>query len=240
VRVGRRPLVLLLLAGLTCSGPAVAAEFIAGGYSFSDELGGFRLLSASGSGTPDDPIVLVEEIAEAAPVTLVIRRMDGETTPGVRHTQLTLEKTVVNRSERVWGGFEMALQEILKRPSSYADGLSFNQYGAKAPDVRSDSFSDNNRIFEPDDRIRFERGHVDPDGTARFRITVTDPTPVREFFLVQDPQLLSASLPGPTYAVRRGQGGHCVETSAAGPVCRSSGKYWQTQVSVSVRSFRPR
>jgi hypothetical protein len=184
--------------------PAEAAEFSAGGYSFSDELGGFRLLSATGVGTPDNPIVVVEEIAEAAPVVLVIRRLSGASAPGVRHTQFTLEKTVVNRSERVWGGFEVALQEILRRPSTYGDGLSFNQYGARAPDVASDSFADNNRLFEPDDRIRFEKGHVDPEATARFRITITDPTPIAEFYLVQDPQILSAGLarPAPSYAAR--------------------------------------
>ena len=110
----------------------------------------------------------------------------------------------MNRSERVWGGFEVALQEILRRPSTYGDGLSFNQYGAQAPDVASDSFADNNRLFEPDDRIRFENGHVDPEATARFRITITDPTPIAEFYLVQDPQLLSAGLPRPawSYAAR--------------------------------------
>jgi hypothetical protein len=172
-----------------------AAEFAAGGYVFSDELGGFRLLSASGRGTPDDPIVLVEEIDEVAPVTLVIRRLDLPGSPRPQPAQFTLVKAVANRSERIWAGFEVALQEILKRPSTYADGLSFNQFGVQGPDVASDSFADNNRIFEPDDRIRFERGHVDPGTTARFKITITDPTPVRQFYLVQDPQLLSAGLP---------------------------------------------
>jgi hypothetical protein len=191
----RAVLFLALGAALAAAHNASAAEFAAGGYSFSDELGGFRLLSASGTGTPDDPIIVIEEIAEAAPVVLVIRRLVGPAAPGVRHTQFTLEKTVVNRSERIWGGFEVALQEILRRPSTYGDGLSFNQYGAEAPDVASDSFADNNRLFEPDDRIRFENGHVDPGATARFRVTITDPTPTAEFYLVQDPQLLSAGLP---------------------------------------------
>jgi hypothetical protein len=151
-------------------------------------------MSASGRGTPADPVVLVEEILDAAPVTLVIRRLPVARTAG-QSVQLILLKQVVNRSQRIWGGFEVALQEVLKRPSTYADGLSFNQYGAEAPDVASDSFADNRRIFEPDDRIRFERGHVDPGATGRFRITITDPTPVREFYLVQDPQLLSAEGP---------------------------------------------
>lgn len=188
-----RRLLLYVLTAAACpaAAPAIAAEFAAGVYSFSDELGGFRLLSVSGRGTPADPIVVTEEILDAAPVTLTIRRR-----PGARGAvQLTLIKVVVNRSGRVWGGFEVALQEVPKRPSNYADGLSFNQYGARSPDVASDAFADNNRIFEPDDRIRFERGHVDPGATAQFRVTITDPTPVPEFYLVQDPQLLSAAAP---------------------------------------------
>jgi hypothetical protein len=187
-------LYLVTVAAWPALPPALAVELTAGGYSFSDELGGFRLLSASGLGTPADPIIVMEEIFDAAPIMLVIRRLGQPMAAGVQHTQLTLEKTVVNRSERIWGGFEVALREVVTQPSTYADGLSFNQYGARGADVASDAFSDNNRIFEPHDRIRFEGGHVDPDATARFRITITDPTPVREFYLVQDPQLLSAGL----------------------------------------------
>ena len=187
-----RAIAALLAAWLT-AGSGRAAEFSAGGFLFSDELGGFRLLSASGAGTAADPVVLVEEFAEAAPVTLVIRRNAGErgfsSSPV---TRLTLVKLVVNRSRRVWAGFEAELQEILRKPSVYDDGLSFNQVGTRPPDAGSDSFTNNNRLFEPYDRIRFENGHVDPEATAEFRVTITDPTPIPEFYLVQDPKLLSA------------------------------------------------
>jgi hypothetical protein len=181
------------LAGFTATS---GAELSAGGYSFSDELGGFRLVSATGAGTPDDPVVVVEEFDEAAPATLVIRRVARDADPRLpSYLPLTLEKVVVNRSRRVWAGFEVELQEVLKRPSEYGDGLSFNQYGAAPPDVASDAFAENDRLFEPYDRIRFQSGHVDPETTARFRLTITDPTPIREFYLVQDPKLLSAGLP---------------------------------------------
>ena len=183
-----------LIAGLCLAGTGRAAEFYAGGYSFSDELGGFVLKSASGRGTARDPIVIVEEIEEVAPVTLVIRRRPEPGAPREPFAPLTLVKVIANRSERVWAGFEVELQEILKEPSVYGDGLSFNQFGARPPDVGSDSFTHNNRIYEPYDRIRFESGHVDPQATARFKLTITDPTPVPEFYLVQDPQLLSAGL----------------------------------------------
>lgn len=173
--------------------PSPAAELLAGDYSFSDRLGGFRLLSASGSGSSTDPVVIVEEIDDAAPVTLIVRRQVGSRlSKRQSFASLTLEKVVVNRSIRIWAGFEIELQEVLKRPSVYSDGLSFNQLAARIPDVDSDTFAEAERLFEPADRIRFSDGFVNPEGTARFRITITDPTPDLEFYIVQDPKLLSA------------------------------------------------
>lgn len=172
-----------------------AAEFPAGGYSFSDELGGFRLLSASGSGTATDPVMLVEEIEEVAPVTLVIRRQRQVGGFRPANAQLVIVKQVINKSKRIWAGFELELQEILKTPSNYGDGLSFNQFSAQPPDVASDAFANDDRIFEPYDRIEFHNGHVDPEAAVSFRMVITDPTPVNEFYLVQDPKLLSAQLP---------------------------------------------
>jgi hypothetical protein len=145
---------------------ASAAEFVAGDFSFSDELGGFRLLSASGVGTPDDPVVIVEELPGVDPVILVIRRRilpRDDLRPS--YTELTLVKHVVNTSERVWAGFEIELQEILKKPSVYSDGLSFKQFAANPEDVASGSFTENERRFEPYDRILFQSGAVDPGVT---------------------------------------------------------------------------
>jgi len=201
----RVPAVSLVVAigGCGAIAPSVAAEFSAGGYSFSDELGGFRLISASGTGTPSDPIVIVEEIDEVAPITLVIRNHNfGGGSLRTVESQLTLVKRVQNLSNRVWAAFEMELQEIRKKPSTYGDGLSFKQFAALPADVSSDSFADNQRMFEPSDRIEFLNGHVDPDAVAEFKVTITDPTPIREFYLVQDPKLLAAELPvtGPSFA----------------------------------------
>ena len=190
-----RPVAVALMA-MASAAATHAAEFFAGGFSFSDELGGFRLVSVTGTGTASDPIVVVEEIPGIEPVTLVIRRhalADG--TPHTAHSQLTLVKAVINRSNRVWAGFEVELQEILDEPSVYGDGLSFKQFAASPEDVGSDTFTLNDRRFEPYDRISFQGGSVDPEATARFRLTITDPTPVSEFYLLQDPNLVSAQLP---------------------------------------------
>lgn len=185
---------LLAIANLASS--SGAAELFAGNYSISDELGGFSLVSVSGTGTPSDPLVVVEEMPSTGPVVLVIRRHDMNQ-GGFRAVRgrLTLIKVVANRSGRIWAGYDVELREIVEEPSTRSDGLSFNQGGAQPTDVESDRFRLNERSFEPADRISFKGGSLDPDATLRLRLTITDPTPVDEFYLIQDPSLLSSGLP---------------------------------------------
>ena len=66
-----RILAALLSLSLISAGPADDGRWYAGEYSFSDELGGFRILSVTGAGTKSDPIEIDEELDVAAPVTLV-------------------------------------------------------------------------------------------------------------------------------------------------------------------------
>ncbi len=170
---------------------------MAGGFIFSDELGGFRLLSVSGAGTSSDPIVIVEEITELRPVTLIIRdaregTKDDSTIPLRSFVHLAMIKVVINGTKRVWAGFDLELQQELTQPSIYGDGLSFDQMGGFKEDFESDSFAISRQVYEPYDRVRFQEGSVDPGATVRFRFFVTDPTPVPEFYLLQEPQLLMA------------------------------------------------
>ena len=174
---------------------AHAGEFSAGGYIFSDELGGFRIISVKGSGTSADPIVLEEEIHSVEPVTLVIQRRAGSGLPDLPRESLALTKVVHNRSMRIWGAFELELRERRGEPSGDADGLSFSQMDVQARDVSSDRFADNHRKFQPYDSIRFISGHVNPDGIVNFSVLITDTTPAEVFFLIQDPQLLAAERP---------------------------------------------
>jgi len=179
-----------------------AAPLSTGGFTFSDELGGFRLVSVSGIGSADDPIIVEEELTGTGPVVLVIRRnvLRNPEDPWARNgvwTAIYLTKVIRNRSRRIWAGFELELQEELHKPSIYGDGLSFDQGRAVPVEISSDAFARNHRLFEPYDRIRFEDGSVDPDGSVRLEVHITDPTPVREFYLVQDPQILYADIGGP-------------------------------------------
>ena len=178
---------------------AQADTYTAAGLSFSDELGGFRLISASGAGTIANPIVVVEEITQVGPAVLVVRgaqliQHQGQTT--MTYIRLAVIKIVINGSGRVWAGFDLELQETLNQPSPYGDGLSFDQLGSFAG-IRflSESFTTARRVNEPYDRVQFHGGAVDPGESVRFNFYITDPTPKLEFFLLQEPQLLLADLP---------------------------------------------
>ncbi len=189
----------LILAALTPQ-RAAADTWIAGGLSFSDELGGFRILSVTGTGSTVDPVVVVEEVTEIRPITLVIRgaaphgpQRRGIPVPEVLAVAVT--KVVINRSHRVWIGFDLELREILEQPSPYGDGLSFNQAQFSGRPLGSDSFAAVRQIDEPYDLVRFTEGVVDPGAVAQFHFSITDPTPEREFFLLQEPHVLIAHAP---------------------------------------------
>ncbi|MFA6157260.1 hypothetical protein [Mesorhizobium sp.] len=164
-----------------------------GAYSFSDELGGFRITGASGLGTRDDPMVITEELNSATPVTLTIRTTKpiqpfgpaGEFANGIMYMRID----VLNNSGQAWIEFQFELQEILNQPSVFGDGLSFDQRNKTPDNIRSSNFADFDRDFEPYDRLLFRNGKVDPLKTARFEFLLTDYTPRWTFYLVQDPRI---------------------------------------------------
>nr|WP_245444870.1 hypothetical protein [Mesorhizobium soli] len=195
-------LLFVLLATVAFSSPARAEDatseegpWLAGAYSFSDELGGFRIRSISGTGTKTDPIVIGEELYSASPVTLVIRAtkpvraldFSGNYANGFVYLRLQ----VLNASELAWIEFEFELQEILHQPSVFGDGLSFDQQRSDAKAIRSDSFAKFDCDFEPYDRLLFREGKIDPRKTGSFGFLVTDYTPTSVFYLVQDPHIPS-------------------------------------------------
>jgi hypothetical protein len=195
-----------LIAGafLACatlwSGSVRADTFTAAGLSFSDELGGFRLISASGAGTIADPIVVVEEITQVGPAVLVVRGaqlIQHQGQQSMTFIHLAVIKIVINGTGRVWTGFDLELQEVPKQPSPYEDGLSFDQLGSFSGErFESDSFTNARRVSEPYDRVQYHGGAVDPGQAVRFNFYITDPTPKPKFFLLQEPQLLIAGIPG--------------------------------------------
>lgn len=168
----------------------------AGAYTFSDELGGFRIVSATGTGTKNDPVVLTQEFYSASPVTLVIR-IPGPirpyaSDPAVATGFLQLAVIAQNASQLAWTEFEFELQEKRGIASVYGDGLSFDQRRQESDNIRSTGFEAFQRGFEPYDRLLFTRGFVDPGAEARFEFLISDFTPKRTFYLVQDPRIPSS------------------------------------------------
>ena len=165
----------------------------AGAYSFSDELGGFTIKAVSGIGTREHPIVIAQELNSASPVTMVIRAtrkikpfaLAGDYANGILHMRIE----TFNASGLPWLEFEFELQEVLRKPSVYGDGLSFDQRRTDSTAILSDRFNKFDDTFEPHDRLVYFDGHVDALDTASFRFMITDFTPQPEFYLLQDPRI---------------------------------------------------
>jgi hypothetical protein len=174
-------------------GPADDGRWYSGAYSYSDEMGGFRILSVRGTGARDDPVEITQEFESASAAILVIRaerpiRMHGmnpEHATGMLHMRIV----AVNNTGLPWIGFEFELQERLGEPSIFGDGLSFDQRRTDGVTISSTAFRRFEREFEPYDRILFTEGVIDPLMSGSFEFFVTDFTPKRTFYLKQDPAI---------------------------------------------------
>jgi len=170
-----------------------SSRIVAGPYSFSDELGGFLLRSATGDGTRDNPVVIHQELLSASPVTLVIRTVAPirpfDTSGRFANGDLYLRLVTTNNSGIGWLEFEFELQERIGEPSTFGDGLSFDQREEQRDPISSDAFGAFSRDFEPYDKLLFRDGRVDAGKVVTFTMKMTDYTPRWEFYLVQDPRI---------------------------------------------------
>ncbi|HSK40395.1 MAG TPA: hypothetical protein VK943_11570 [Arenibaculum sp.] len=163
------------------------------GVTFSDEMGGFRILDVSGSGTEDDPFVLVEEITDPGDAVLVIRGAPAPTPRNPRHNRIlsghgigfALRKVVINATDRIWPGFDLELQTSPGVSSPWRDGLSFGQGSAAQKLTGSDMFERATITAEPIDSIVFSLGDVAPGGRVTLDFVVTDMAFRPAIFLVQ-------------------------------------------------------
>jgi hypothetical protein len=186
-------LACLILAPVAEAG---AASFTREGLTFSDELGGFRLISVAGTGHLDDPFVVVEEIGSQGPAILLITglRPDFGNRCGTQHlTGFAMTKLVRNVSNQTWHDFRLELRETEEHASPYGDGLSFGQ-AATGRTVESSTFQQVHATDEPFDGLAFDEGEVSPGASADFHFLVTDETPARRILLVQDLSPPTASL----------------------------------------------
>jgi hypothetical protein len=186
--VAARRSMLAACAAFTCSAPLAAAELELGGLTFSDELGGIELQAGWGSGTLEDPFVLVESITGRGPAILVVRGMSwrfGNRIRSHHEVGFALTKIVHNQTGLPWTQFEVELRETLERPSPFGDGLSFGQSTRAGRPFRSVPFAQVDEVLEPYDAVVFSDGVVAPGETATVEFVITDTTPRHDFFLLQ-------------------------------------------------------
>jgi hypothetical protein len=179
--------ILLLMPSFSAAADPVTVE----GITFSDELGNFRLVSVTGTGSADDPFVVKEEITGPNDPVLVIKGFtrDFGNRVGTQHTAaFAMVKIVVNKTGRSWQGFQVELREIENRPSTYEDGLSFGQASVVADQYINSSLPSSQRLDEPEDSIGYGGGSILPGAEATFRFVISDMSPLYRFYLVQRPQ----------------------------------------------------
>jgi len=177
---------LPLALGLLLASPAAANTITVGGLTFTDDYGGFNLLSVTGAGTREDPFVIVEEVGQAGNAVLAIEGWKASYYSGDHGgASFWVRKVVINATDKQWGTYELELRELLDQPSGYFDGLSFGQPLSETRPVASDLLPDVVVRDEPLDAMIFSGGGVEPDQQVSFEFLVTDMTPVDRIFLIQ-------------------------------------------------------
>jgi len=158
------------------------------GLVFSDELGGFRILRVTGSGTLADPFVVVEEVTDGEGSTLIIRGLSAAFGNRVGTTHLVgfaLRKVVINRTRDSWGSYEVELREALETHSPYEDGLSFGQGSQEGRPFRSSRYAGSLETDEPFDSVMFTDGTVGSGEGVALQLVITDTSPLPLFYVVQ-------------------------------------------------------
>jgi hypothetical protein len=179
----------LLLSAGAVRNQAQAAGFISlPGITFSEATDNFRLLAASGTGSLEDPFVLVEEVFGDGEVVLGINIQAanfGSRVKTMHAVGFALQKVVINRTDQAWSYYALELEFKSGRGSDYYDGLSFAQKSQVNRPFTSDSFAMVEDLTEPRDVIRFTQGRVAPGQRARFVLAITHTGIQPNFFLVQ-------------------------------------------------------
>jgi hypothetical protein len=189
-----------VVLGLIWAGTALATEITHEGLTFSDEGGGFTLRSVAGSGTLDDPYVVVEEVTGPRDAVLTISGLKqvGNRIGSHHIAGIAMTKIVINRSEDTWQNYQLELREVPTRHSPYEDGLSFAQNTVIAGAFTASSFPDMERLDEPQDTLGFSGKSVSPGESAEFSFLITDMSPIGKFYLYQQPlQPVSDAAPEP-------------------------------------------
>ena len=173
---------------LAWTAPVWAESITLNGITFSDVQGGIILVDGWGTGTLEDPFVVVEVITGEGPAILSVRGLDavfGNRIASHHLAGFALTKIVCNGTNSAWPLFDLELRERLGHYSPYEDGLSFGQGTDAGRPFLSDTFDYAEEINEPFDKVSFSGGTVAPGGTAAFTVVITDSTPRPVIYLLQ-------------------------------------------------------
>ena len=123
--------VILFFLSVSIGSRAWAAGLISlPGITFSEASSNFRLISATGSGSLDDPFIVVEEVFGEGEVLLSINVYDadfGSRIETMHAVGFALQKVVINQTQKLWHHYALELEFDVGRGSDYFDGLSFGQ-----------------------------------------------------------------------------------------------------------------
>ena len=184
----------LLLSLHDASAQSISLETI----TFTANHKGLELLDAYGSGSHDDPYVVVERITGEGPAILTISSVTasfGSREFLYQGYGFALVKIVENGTQQPWPNFELELRELIDLPSDRLDGLSFGQATGADRRFKSDRFPFMRSHREPYDGLYFSGGIVEPGERVSIHLVVTDYSPVETFFLLQHRDVPIAQAP---------------------------------------------
>src|ERR1700674_3396854 len=124
-----------LLVSSLAAQSTLAAPVTVEGVTFSDDRGDFTILKVTGTGTLEDPFVVVEDVTGDTPI-LVIRGMNvgfGNRIGSQHIVGFAIAKIAINHTGGSWNQYRMELRTTPTDPSPYGDGLSFAQGYAQGP-----------------------------------------------------------------------------------------------------------
>jgi hypothetical protein len=167
---------------------AIAEPIRLDGITFSEGSANVRLMGVSGSGTLNDPFIVIEEIFDEGEAVLAVDVWSnnfGSRIATMHATGFAITKVVINKTKRTWDYFGVELEFVHGIGSDYYDGLSFAQSAIANRPFRADRFKNVEDLIEPRDIVRFTNGAMRDNEEGRFTFSVTYTGHTPKFLIVQ-------------------------------------------------------
>lgn len=178
---------------------AAADEISLHGITFGEGSDNMRLLAVTGSGSVEDPFVVLEEIHSAGDAILLVRVDNpefGSRLKTLHAVGFALRKIVINNTGEPWDYFALELEFETGKGSDYYDGLSFAQSTEVYRPFLSNRFARVDDMTEPRDVVRFTEGAVAHGERAIFQVSITHTGAQPSFSVVQHVRRPFAQAPG--------------------------------------------